>query len=883
MKPKSFIFNIAVWICIFHFSSNQLSGQLNSKWEMLETDNFIVYYPNGYELEANQALQNLEYYRNGVIKLTGNKIDKIPIIIEDYGMYSNAYADAWENKIHIFTFEPGSNSNLSFNQNWFRSVGIHEYTHIGHLTNTKGAGRFSEFLLGKFFQPNRVSPAWIQEGITVFSESQQSSYEGRINDGYFDAVIASRAKEKKLPSITAATNIIPTYPIGDWYLNGGMFFNYLSNIYGKDKFPELFNKFGSYWWAPMVGLSFPWLGLDLASKKVYGKSMKKLYKDWTEFEEEKYQNWRIDGEKSTDSGWYKSFLKGNGGKIYYFRRYFNDIDIGFSQLVEFDPSNKKEKVIADLKYSIEAPIQIYNGQIYYTVKELDRGYPNVSTWGYTSILYSVDINTGKSKKVCKDDIRAFCILNNGDILYSKDQKHKFGSELWNYSNGEKHKVAVTDQLISELEAGKAGIFVVSRRDFENWNINQLDLEDITFTTITNSPWAEFDIHLQNNKLFYSTNHNKTYSIFSYDLDDKITYKLTNEGFSRDGVVSGDSLYFIGLSSTGEDIFVKPLNFIEWESGIWTESTTPDFLSLNLSPKKGGYSSNLKELLVPYTHMFYPIGMNIFGTDALGQNTYSIGFEYLSEEKKYYINTSIGSRIFAPLYLSTYTNYIDYFYGSLSYPVYRSSQPGVSYFISDLSVRLSGNSFTDKTFVPAFRIGWDYPLYSFRLATYFPTEKKCWGSSNNRFTIGVTTHVTRKTKYGYFRLNGNVHSSKTGVFEFSNRGAGKVESPLGVSLSPSYSRQLFKLRRGFWNVNMFIEDFDGNIFVDYTRVKSGNYLLAAGAEISLETRLLFSLIRFSPVVGAAINKEGKWNYYWRFNFPLSSIISIGTAGVSKNNW
>ena len=104
MKPKSFIFNIAVWICIFHFSSNQLSGQLNSKWEMLETDNFIVYYPNGYELEANQALQNLEYYRNGVIKLTGNKIDKIPIIIEDYGMYSNAYADAWKNKIHIFRF-----------------------------------------------------------------------------------------------------------------------------------------------------------------------------------------------------------------------------------------------------------------------------------------------------------------------------------------------------------------------------------------------------------------------------------------------------------------------------------------------------------------------------------------------------------------------------------------------------------------------------------------------------------------------------------------------------------------------------------------------------------------------------------------------------------
>ena len=189
-----------------------------------------------------------------------------------------------------------------------------------------------------------------------------------------------------------------------------------------------------------------------------------------DFEEEKDLNWQVDGKKLTNAGWYKGYLKEYKNKIYYFKLYYNRIDIGFTQLIEFDPVEKKEKVIADLNNSISSPIQIQNGQIYYTVKEVDGGYSNVSNWGYTSILYSMDINTGKRKEIYTDDIRAFCIFNNGDILYSKDQKHHFGSELWKYSNREKHKIGDTDQLISELEAGDAGVFVVSRTDFENWNI-----------------------------------------------------------------------------------------------------------------------------------------------------------------------------------------------------------------------------------------------------------------------------------------------------------------------------------------------------------------------------------------------------------------------------
>ena len=111
----------------------------------------------------------------------------------------------------------------------------------------------------------------------------------------------------------------------------------------------------------------------------------------------------------------------------------------------------------------------------------------------------------------------------------------------------------------------------------------------------------------------------------------------------------------------------------------------------------------------------------------------------------------------------------------------------------------------------------------------------------------------------------VEYSNTELIIFSNRGKGELNSPFGVTISPSYSVQLLKFRRGFWNVNMFIEDFNGELFVDYTIVKNEEYLSAFGGEIGIESRILFSALRFSPTFGAAINKKGEWNYYWELQF------------------
>ena len=76
-----------------------------------------------------------------------------------------------------------------------------------------------------------------------------------------------------------------------------------------------------------------------------------------------------------------------------------------------------------------------------------------------------------------------------------------------------------------------------------------------------------------------------------------------------------------------------------------------------------------------------------------------------------------------------------------------------------------------------------------------------------------------------------------------------------------------MRKGFWKVNLFFEDINGKIFVDYLTGDEGNYLASLGGEVFLETSLSMGFLRFTPVAGAVLSQNGKWNYYVRFNFPI----------------
>ncbi|MFH1613257.1 MAG: hypothetical protein ABIB46_06030 [bacterium] len=394
-------------------------------WQALKTKNFTVFYKLGYEWKAKQSLAILEAYREKVVKLTGNKnIGHIPITIYDAGTISNGFCNPINKNIGIYTYSPS----FGFCENWNRMVSVHEYIHMGHLTQTEGISKIMTTIFGSVFAPNLFSPGWIVEGITVYGESQNSHYEGRLNDGFFDDCIMAKAKEKKFPSIFTATYSPFEFPGGGGiYLYGGELFQYLSLKYGEDKFAKVFNTQSSSVFS-YPGLLFPFLGIDRSVKKVYGKSFPQLFKEWQKETEKKAKDWQMEGEKITDTGWDISSPLVYQQKLYYIREYPKKTSafrfFNFAEIVVRDIITQKEKVIVSTNSSFSMALKIKNGKLYYAIKELQKGYNSspFANFGFVSIIYEKDLLTGKEKVIFKEPIRSFAPLEDNKIIYTKDKK-----------------------------------------------------------------------------------------------------------------------------------------------------------------------------------------------------------------------------------------------------------------------------------------------------------------------------------------------------------------------------------------------------------------------------------------------------------------------------
>lgn len=87
-------------------------------------------------------------------KTTGNSLKRVYFVIDDFGSVVNGYADpTHSDSIHIFTYSPDSKE-LAMSENWYKTVGVHEYTHMLQMKNCSGVPKIIKSLYGNFYFPN---------------------------------------------------------------------------------------------------------------------------------------------------------------------------------------------------------------------------------------------------------------------------------------------------------------------------------------------------------------------------------------------------------------------------------------------------------------------------------------------------------------------------------------------------------------------------------------------------------------------------------------------------------------------------------------------------------------------------------------------------------
>lgn len=846
-------------------------------WFGIKNENFTIFYKKEHEYTAKELMKSLNEVYGVAEKTTGNNINMVYFVIDDFGAVVNGFADpAQSNSIHVFTFSPDSRE-LAMSENWYKTVGVHEYTHMLQMKNSSGIPDVLTSVFGSNFSfifiplsPNFCVPPWIIEGISTYTESQFSKYSGRLNDGYFDAYLLARLKEGKRVNIGDINYSSLGFPYGSYYLYGGLFFRYLSETYGEKKLGDFFDKQGGSlksYLSPII----PAAGIELNCKSVYGKSFAKLWDEWQEFEIKRAENFKQDGEKITDLKDYSSKTTVYDGWLYYIRQYLDYTSASTTnanyEIWRKNLTTNKDELFYKSTSEILPNLVFNDGYLYFSVENYRTGFNNSSqdSYGVDKRILKLNLSTKEEIEITRDNIRCFTVNSDNSLILSIDKTGSFGSDIYKLTSGSsKVKIADSKLLINEIVTYNNKFFVSAKSQYDNFGIFEFNLSDSSFSKMADTPYLESQISIYDNKLFFISNNNSQYKSYYIDLTTNELFSLTKSGYSTYPSYSKETnkLYYIGINSNGNNIYSKEFSPEKTFFSDYTQKSISDTDFADLKYKKAGYSENLYSLLKP-TSRYFALGnsdgksyyaLSLSGSDKVSDIPYySIYLEYdESKKEKFDFSFSLENNLMLP-FKNTLTVDKESFSSLFSYPLLTNSKKGLNSVYGALLLK-SENDFKRKTISPIVSLSVKYPDNSLSFYIEAPFEGKSFSSPDNN-RLGLISSVKERYSFNNSFIQCDVKSIYNPKNAFIDEDCfpdvrGYSDTFYNNDLiygSLNYSVNLFKIRRGVWNPNIYAGDISMSLFADtsFERENIKNRQLSSGIEFSTLTGLGFSSLALTP--------------------------------------
>lgn len=869
---KKAVLIMMITVCFLLFPTVCLGG---TNWQVLKSESFTVFYPSDLEWVARDVLQTLEFYRPEVEKITGNRHRHLPIVIDDFGVAPNGLAQPIFRYIHLFWYPPKAGM-LGTVEDLYTFVAIHEYTHILQMTNVGGHAELMCTIFGNTHSPNISVPDWVLEGITVYSESRLFNYQGRLNDGKYDAYIGARVAENRFPSLEDATYMPDEFDLEGHYTYGGLFFRYLAQTYGEEKLAEFFTVHGSS--------SEP---LDQNVRMVFGKSFPALWHEWKEYETERLKDFAIDGEQVTFNGWSVSdpvVADGTAGeRMLYYKREIPtkvgpDQNYFRAEIVARNLATQEEKVVVTTTSTFNLPLKVRGHKLYYGVDELKSGYDNALNYSYGVFakLREKDLRSGKDRLVLAGDLRAYEVLPDGSILYATASKSSFGSKIYLYRpEAGSNLLYEVSYLVDEIAADDGRIVFSARKNGENNNLYLFTLETGEFTPLVTTAYGEYGIALAGDHLFFHANYGQVYGIYCYDLATGQVYKMTSGNYATEPAYdeAGGDLYFVGLHTDGFDLYRQEATFSPYALPVTMPEKWPHRTENRMAVeiKPGSYWDNIKTLtpkvMLPIitpinSDLDYIAGLAILGSDAIGHfPTYLVSLVYNSEVDRWGTQSLLSFNLFAPLLVSLgYDSFDDRPLSlDLSYPLYNRLSPGLSHITVGLTCFYE--EALGKELVPYTSFGFSYPKTKLKFQFKVPVEDLDPEGDTQRIGYYGGMEVNRLLGKGDLTLKVQGFSDpdhKDDVFPEIRGYRESLPAKQGGVATLEYTHRLLPLRVGSWLLDFYLEDLYASLFVDAAVPDEGEYQLAYGMELYQELQLGygFSAARLSPGVSFGLNRDGE---------------------------
>ncbi|MCK6551852.1 BamA/TamA family outer membrane protein [Myxococcota bacterium] len=230
-------------------------------YKTLETENFLVMFPVGYEHIALRSGTIAERVMPKLVERYGWQPDgRTSIIINDQTDFANGSATILPSKVvTIYVTAPTEVSGLEEYDDWLTTVITHELAHIIHLDMAYGLPWLGRLIFGKYVSMNQYNPAWVTEGLAVYEETM-SSGAGRGRSSYVDMVVRMASLEDVFPGIDQGYRGYPNWPFSNVaYFLGGRFQLWLRERFGEEALMRYHRAYASN---PIP--YFPWVASEIA-------------------------------------------------------------------------------------------------------------------------------------------------------------------------------------------------------------------------------------------------------------------------------------------------------------------------------------------------------------------------------------------------------------------------------------------------------------------------------------------------------------------------------------------------------------------------------------------------------------------------------------------
>jgi hypothetical protein len=151
-----------------------VSGQdpASLRWEQINSDNFQIIYPVGYDSVAQYVMNVMEYARTITLSNQYLTPKKISVILHNQTIISNAEVAWAPRRMEFNTIGPQD----SYSQEWFQQLALHEYIHVLQISTVRqGFTKTLSYLFGEQIVVGIFGlylPYWYIEGDAVVAENR---------------------------------------------------------------------------------------------------------------------------------------------------------------------------------------------------------------------------------------------------------------------------------------------------------------------------------------------------------------------------------------------------------------------------------------------------------------------------------------------------------------------------------------------------------------------------------------------------------------------------------------------------------------------------------------------------------------------------------------